>query len=95
MMDGRGTVVYPDGSRYVGTWKRGLREGRGTITFANDSTYEGHFREDKFDMTGNTGTFTLAKPTKRENTGERVIPVNMNQDLSRIHLRAGFTEHGT
>ena len=95
MMDGRGTVVYPDGSRYVGTWKRGLREGRGTITFANDSTYEGHFREDKFDMTGNTGTFTLAKPTKRENTGERMIPVNMNQDLSRIHLRAGFTEHGT
>ena len=93
LMEGRGAITYPDGSRYVGLWRGGKKEGRGTITFANGSTYAGHFRDDKFELGGNTGTFTMLK-TETTESGEILIPIRLESDFDRIHLKAGFTKEG-
>jgi hypothetical protein len=51
--DGKGTVTFPGGQKYVGQFKNGLREGKGTMTFPDTRTsagqkqYEGEWKEDK------------------------------------------------
>ena len=42
---GIGTVVYPDGNKYVGEWMNGLFHGQGIYTTASDGySYVGEFR---------------------------------------------------
>ena len=42
---GIGTVVYPDGNKYVGKWMNGLFHGQGIYTTASDGySYVGEFR---------------------------------------------------
>lgn len=46
--EGQGTMKYADGSVYVGSWKRGIREGVGTFTAASGFAlkYEGEWKDD-------------------------------------------------
>lgn len=39
------TIIYPNGDKYVGEIKNGLRHGKGTITVANGETTEAHWVE--------------------------------------------------
>ena len=74
-MEGRGECRYADGTRYVGMWRRGMKEGRGTLIFPNGAVYEGHFRDDVMDSGGHTGTFTLSQPvTITHGEDEWMIP---------------------
>ena len=42
---GVGTVVYPDGNKYVGEWMNGLFQGQGIYTIASDGySYVGEYR---------------------------------------------------
>ena len=42
---GIGTVVYPDGNKYVGEWMNGLFHGQGIYTIASDGySYIGEYR---------------------------------------------------
>ena len=42
---GVGTVVYPDGNKYVGEWMNGLFHGQGIYTIASDGyNYVGQYR---------------------------------------------------
>ena len=88
-MNGRGDCDYPKGSTYEGSFLNGLREGRGILKYSNGSMYTGRFKSDAID---GAGTMLVPKPVDGRN-GEWVIPIEC-QDVSRIHLVAGFTEEG-
>lgn len=42
-VNGRGSIIFYDGSRYVGQFKEGELHGQGTITFPDGSKYSGEF----------------------------------------------------
>jgi len=46
-INGQGTVVLPDGRRYVGEFQDGIRTGRGLMTFPDGTKYLGDWRSDK------------------------------------------------
>ena len=46
-VDGKGVMVYSDGSTYNGEWKNGKRHGRGTLHYADGRKYEGEFADDQ------------------------------------------------
>lgn len=88
-MEGRGNCRFPSGSEYQGTYKSGLREGRGSITFAEGAVYEGRFKDDRID---GHGTINLSKSVPGNEEGEIMIPIQIQADMRRIHLKAGFGE---
>jgi len=47
-VNGKGTQIYADGSKYIGQFKNGLSEGQGKLTFPNGEQYVGKFENDKF-----------------------------------------------
>ena len=71
-------------------WKAGKREGRGNVTWPHGAAYEGRFRDDAID---GQGTLVLSQPTCSAN-GDWLIPINVQSDLTRVHLKAGFTREG-
>ena len=46
-------MIYPDGSRYEGTWNIGQRQGMGTYFYTNGDTYEGEWKEGRRHGHGN------------------------------------------
>ena len=42
-----GTMQFPDGTKYVGSFKNGFMYGLGTMTWASGNTYTGEFRKDE------------------------------------------------
>jgi SH3-like domain-containing protein len=46
-VNGQGTVVLPDGRRYVGEFREGIRSGRGLMTFPDGTKYLGDWQNDK------------------------------------------------
>lgn len=87
VIEGKGVCRFPGGQEYEGTYKNGLREGRGTITFAEGAVYEGRFREDRFD---GQGTLKVQHVVPGAQPDELMIPLQVQSDFWRIHLRAGF-----
>ncbi|MEM1281280.1 MAG: pentapeptide repeat-containing protein [Cyanobacteria bacterium P01_H01_bin.152] len=51
-VDGRGSMLYPNGNRYDGDYRNGQRNGCGTFTFANGRQYVGEFQNDLFSGRG-------------------------------------------
>jgi hypothetical protein len=49
---GQGTDISPDGAKYVGSFKAGLRDGFGSINYADETSYEGEWRNNKRDGQG-------------------------------------------
>ena len=47
MANGKGTLTWPDGIKYVGEFVNDNREGRGVQTWPNGSKYAGQWRADK------------------------------------------------
>lgn len=39
-------MIYPDGSKYVGHWKGGLKHGKGVYDYANGDRFEGGWLDD-------------------------------------------------
>lgn len=87
VIEGKGVCKFPGGQEYEGTYKNGLREGRGTISFAEGAVYEGRFREDRFD---GQGTLKVNHVVPGALPDEMMIPLQVQSDFWRIHLRAGF-----
>ena len=48
LVEGRGVIRYPDGSRYDGEIRNNLRHGQGTLTMADGTQLSGTFRDDEF-----------------------------------------------
>ena len=86
-MEGRGVSVYPGGQEYQGSYKAGLREGRGSIKFCPGAVYEGRFRDDRID---GQGTIVVTETMPGSEGGEILIPIQIQADIRRIHLKAGF-----
>ena len=42
------TKFYPNGDKYVGEFKGGLRHGKGTLTYADGDEYVGEWKDDKY-----------------------------------------------
>ena len=51
-MNGQGTMLFPDGSRYDGEFKDGRMEGQGIRQYKNFDRYVGGFKNDQFHGTG-------------------------------------------
>ena len=51
-VDGRGSMLYPNGNRYDGQYRDGKRNGCGTFTFNNGRRYVGEFQNDLFSGRG-------------------------------------------
>lgn len=51
-VNGRGSMLYPNGNRYDGDYRNGLRNGCGTFTFNNGRRYVGEFHNDLFSGRG-------------------------------------------
>ncbi len=60
---GGGSVVYSDGSVYVGGMKDLKKEGQGRLVFADGTTYTGYFKDDLYD---GFGTLVFADGTNYE-----------------------------
>ncbi len=43
--NGRGTMVFPDGTKYKGGFKAGRRSGQGTYTYSDGGNYTGEWRD--------------------------------------------------
>jgi hypothetical protein len=89
-MEGKCDVVYSDGSKFEGSFHHGRRDGRGTYTFADGQTYTCRWNADAAEGSG-----TLLMPRQvRVSDDEIMIPLNIQTDLGKIHLRAGFDKLG-
>jgi len=64
-LNGQGTVVLPDGRRYVGEFNNGIRTGRGLMIFPDGTKYLGDWKNDK-----PHGQGTLSAVGKFEYAGE-------------------------
>jgi hypothetical protein len=49
LLQGRGTMTWPDGRKYVGNFSKGKLDGIGQMNFADGRTQGGWWHEDKFD----------------------------------------------
>ena len=77
---GRGTMVYPDGTKYKGTFKSGRRSGQGTYTYSDGGSYTGEWQDN---LRNGKGTDTFAngviyegewKLSKRHGKGKLTMP---------------------
>ena len=50
--EGKGKMLYNDGSTYEGEYKNDLRNGYGIFNIKQDNRYEGYFRDNKYDGKG-------------------------------------------
>ncbi len=82
---------YPDGQRYEGMWKAGKKDGRGSLKYKNGASYDGRFRDDQFD---GQGAFVLTRPVEDLEPGDWLIPLDIQIDIGRVHLKAGFNKEG-
>eukprot|EP01034_Spumella_vulgaris_P023514 gene23514-29736_t len=87
LMEGKGCCTFPSGQIYQGTYKSGLREGRGSVLFAEGAVYEGRFKEDRLD---GQGTLKISDSVPGAEADELMFPVQIQAELWRIHLKAGF-----
>jgi hypothetical protein len=69
-INGQGTAVLPDGRKYVGEFRDGIRSGRGLMTFPDGTKYLGDWQNDN-----PHGQGTLSAVGKFEYTGEFVDSV--------------------
>ena len=46
MKEGNGSIEYPDGSKYTGSWLRDKKHGFGKYYYSSGATYEGEFIDD-------------------------------------------------
>ena len=51
-INGKGTLTWPDGTKYVGELKDGAPDGEGAFTFFGGTKYVGEFKDGKFDGKG-------------------------------------------
>jgi SH3-like domain-containing protein len=73
-INGHGTAVLPDGSRYVGEFREGVRSGRGSMTYPDGTKYVGDWLHDE-----PNGKGTLISIDRFEYTGEFVNGVRQGQ----------------
>lgn len=59
--NGLGILIFPNGDKYVGEFKDGIRNGQGTYTFSNGGKYVGEFKEG---LPNGQGTFTFPSGDK-------------------------------
>ena len=50
--NGTGTMVWPNGDKYVGEWKDGKIHGVGTLTWSDGTKYAGDWKNGKEDGIG-------------------------------------------
>ena len=73
-INGHGTAVLSDGSKYVGEFRAGMRAGRGTMTYPDGTEYSGDWLNDK-----PHGKGRLLSVNRFEYTGEFVNGVRQGQ----------------
>ena len=65
MVHGKGLLDYPDGTRYIGTYKDGVLTGKVELRYPNDNVYIGLLKDGKPDGQG-----TLKFPNGYNYVGE-------------------------
>ena len=63
-VNGKGTMIYPDGRKYVGDFKLGKRTGSGAMTYPDGRHYVGKFQDGEL-----TGQGTLISPDGKKWVG--------------------------
>ena len=63
IMEGKGTMVWRDGTKYVGSWLSNQRYGFGTQYYTDGSIYEGNWINDYWQGSG----------TYKANNGDRIV----------------------
>ncbi len=59
--NGKGTMTWTDGAKYVGEFKNNMKHGQGTLTNAKGDKYVGEYKDD---MNHGQGTYTFANGGK-------------------------------
>ena len=83
-------MLYPDGARYDGGFRAGLRDGRGSYTFPGGAQFVGRFAADGIDAAA-AASLMLPHPVA-SGPDEWMIPVATQ--LGEVHARAGFDKKG-
>lgn len=47
LLDGKGTLIYGNGDKYIGDFKKNKRDGSGSMFYSNGDRYVGEYRGDK------------------------------------------------
>jgi hypothetical protein len=63
--NGKGMMIFSDGSKYVGEWSNDKPNGQGTMTFSNSSKYVGEIKDGEFHGEG-----TLTFPNGKKYVGK-------------------------
>ena len=51
-VNGQGTYIMVNGTKYVGEWKEGKLQGQGTLTYVNGTKYVGEFKDNQMNGQG-------------------------------------------
>ena len=65
VIDGKGSLNYPEKGKYTGEYKGGKRQGTGVFVWTNGDKYEGHWENDVID---GEGVLTKADGSRLEGT---------------------------
>ena len=78
--NGTGTMVWPNGDKYVGEWKDGKIHGVGTLTWSDGTKYTGEWRNGlengKGEMTWSDGTIYIGERKDSKASGQGTMILN-------------------
>ena len=74
IIEGLGSLTYPDGEKYVGEWKDGEKHGQGTYTYHHGFKYVGEWKDNK---KHGQGTYTLTDGNRFEGEWKDGKPWNL------------------
>lgn len=84
-INGTGTKIYPDGSKYEGEWKDVFKHGQGTYTFSNGDTYVGEW---KYNNKDGIGTLTQKDGTIKKGEWKVDKFLGMNNENTQIYSQS-------
>jgi hypothetical protein len=88
------TLIWPDGTRYVGGVKDGKRTGKGTVFWQNGTRFTGEFKDD---MRNGPGTMTLPDGTVYSGffENDKLVDSKIDSTLSATDYAAGGANSAT
>jgi len=82
--NGKGTMQFPGGSKYIGEWKNGQMNGKGEFIFYSGAKYAGEWHEDK--LVNNTNL----NPTKKN--GDIFADTSSDKEIKKSDIEKQFLD---
>jgi len=82
--NGKGTMQFPGGSKYIGEWKNGQMNGNGEFIFYSGAKYAGEWHEDKLVH------YTNLDPAKKN--GDIFADTDSNEETQKSNIEKRFLD---